>query len=188
MPKRVRQQEEEAHPVATRPKAQQQPRPYWTNESSRSDESGQHTAPFNVFPNVTDAHLTHSSHTDDSDNKSKVVLRSNSEIRREHSDPHRRSDLTAWKTLSLPPPDTTNQSSAVHIPEWARQPSQDLALPSSSSHIQPPQDNPSSISPTPPSAPLYNHHLCLSFFDRMETRSSMCMERHRKMRKSGTWK
>ena len=76
----------------------------------------------------------HSPHTDESTGKHKVILRSNSEIRR---DRHHRNDLTSWKQLSMPNTDI------AQIPEAARPPTQDLALPSSSSHIPATQSAPS---------------------------------------------
>ena len=69
------------------------------------------------------------------------------------------------KSSSLPPPDATNQISSVPIPDWAKQPSQDLALPSSSSHTQPPQDSALSLPsfPAPPAAPPPSPPLTILF-------------------------
>ena len=138
MPKHSRTDEEDARPIATRPKAQLRSRPYGTtHESARSELPRRNTTPFNVFPTLSDSPHVPSAQTDASDIRNRVVLRSNSEIRRENPDHYRRTDLTEWKSLTLPAPAITNESSSVHIPEWARQPSQELTLPSSSSHTPP---------------------------------------------------
>ena len=101
MPKRERREETEPSPVATRPKATPPSRPdRWTNQNSRAEESSRHKEPFNVFSQSTKSHRFCPSRTDDSDNRNKVVLRSNSEIRRDHH----RTDLTAWRTLTVPTP------------------------------------------------------------------------------------
>ncbi len=138
MPKHSRTDDEEARPIAARPKAQLRSRPYGpTHESSRSELPRRNTTSFNVFPTLSDSHHVPSPQTDASDNKNRVVIRSNSEIRRENPDHYRRSDLTEWKSLTLPAPAIPNETSSVHLPERTRQPSQELTLPSSSSHTPP---------------------------------------------------
>ena len=121
-------------PVALRPKsAPHSHADRWTHrESNRQPETSRPQTPFNVFAQETKPTRGHSPHTDDSTTQQKVVLRSNSDTKREHH----RSDLTSWKTLTVPSHDT------AHIPDWARPSAQDIALPSSSSQIQtiaPPQ-------------------------------------------------
>ena len=123
-------------PVALRPKsAPHSHSDRWTHrESNRQPETSRPQTPFNVFAQETKPTRGHSPHTDDSTTQQKVVLRSNSETKRERE--HHRSDLTSWKTLTVPSHDT------AHIPDWARPSAQDIALPSSSSQIQtiaPPQ-------------------------------------------------
>ena len=116
-------------PVALRPKsAPHSQSDRWTyRESSRQQETSRPKTPFNVFAQAATSTRGHSPHTDDSTNQQKVVLRSNSETKRERE--HHRSDLTSWKTLAVPNLDT------AHIPDWARPSAQDIALPSSSSQI-----------------------------------------------------
>ena len=134
MPKRDRRDQSQS-PVATRPKAAPQTRhDHWSHrDTSRQHEIGRRNEPFNAFPQTTVRSRDHSPHTDESTGQHKVILRSNSEIRR---DRHHRSDLTSWKQLTMPNMDT------AQLPEWARPPPQDLVLPSS--HIPEAQSAPSS--------------------------------------------
>ena len=153
---RERSAERERSPVATRTKATPPSRPdRWTNPNSRAEASDHRNKPFNVFSQSTESHRFRPSHTDDSDTRNKVALRSNSETRRHHS------DLTAWRNLTVPTPDPQQQNPAEHIPAWARQPTQDIALPSSSSHTTPSQFQsiaPQGQVPTPPLSILFRQN------------------------------
>ena len=134
MPKRDRRDHAES-PVATRPKAAPQTRQdHWSHSDiSRQQEIGRRNAPFNAFPQTAVRSRDHSPPTNESTGQHKVILRSNSEIRR---DRHHRSDLTSWKQLTMPNMDT------AQLPEWARPPPQDLVLPNS--HIPEAPSAPSS--------------------------------------------
>ena len=126
---------------------------------------------FNVFAQETKPTRSHAPHTDDSTSQQKVVLRSNSETKRERE--HHRSDLTSWKTLTVPSHDT------AHIPDWARPSAQDIALPSSSSQIEsiaPPQ-MPTNRGDAPP--------LSIFFLEKTEIRLSTYMVNHLKDRSNG---
>ena len=153
MPTRHRDKRDRSRsPVALRPKsAPHSQSDRWTyRESSRQQETSRPNTPFNVFAQAATSTRDHSPHTDDSTNQQKVVLRSNSEIRRDHH----RSDLTSWKTLAVPNLDT------AHIPDWARPPAQDIALPSSSSQIQTPAPSrmPSNRDTAPPLSILFRNN------------------------------
>ena len=126
------------------------------------------------FSQTTETPRDRSPHTDESTSRQKVVLRSKSEIRRDHH----RTDLTAWKTLTVPSPDTIHNA---QIPDWARQPTHTIWL---------------CLRPVVRLHLLHHrhlwhhkvqqqHHLCPFFFDTTEIRSSMCTEHHQIMRRDG---
>ena len=143
MPKRDRRDHAEG-PAATRPKSAPQNRhDHWSHsETSRQQDSGRYNAPFNAFSSTAVRSRDQSPPTDDSAGPNKVILRSNSEIRR---NAHHRSDLTSWKHLTVP------TMATAQLPEWARPSQPNLVLPSS--HTPDTQFAPASLTQPSTTAP-----------------------------------